>query len=253
MDLAEREHAGAWRAFEVFATALPQGRMIHRPGVAAAVTGSPNPLFNQAMVRDGGAGPDELAEVLDELASTGLRHTVVLRQAVDDRFTELLGRRGFTSRVSTPGMALHPIPTAVPDSTLDIRSGPGLFDEHRRLTAIGFEMAPEDVDSFMHSSVAHLDGVDLYVGYEDGEAVATALGFAREGTLTVFNVVTVPEHRGKGHGGAITMAAVAGGASRGCDVAALQSTPSGLPVYVRLGFETVVEYDIWVSPSAPQA
>jgi GNAT superfamily N-acetyltransferase len=248
MDLLEREHVGAWSAFETFAAALPSGRTIHRPGVAAAVTGSPNPLFNQVMVRSDRASPEAMGEVLDELADAGLRHTVVLRVGIDDRFSPLLESRGLTSRVTLPGMVLHPIPSAVPETTLDIRSGPDLFGEHRRLTSIGFDMPLEVVDTFMHPTIADLEEVALYVGFEGGEPVATALGFSHEATLTVFNVVTVPDHRGKGHGGAITLAAVAGGAASGCDVAALQSTPPGLPVYRRLGFETVVEYQVWVSP-----
>ena len=249
MDLAAREHAGAWGAFAAFASAMPQGRVVERPGMAGAVSGSPNPLFNQVMVRDIDAADEKaMASLLDEMTTTGLRFTVVLRVGVDDGFAGLLTDRGFTSRVTVPGMALHPIDTAVPETPLEIRTGPELFDDHRRLTAIGFEMAPEAVDTFMHRSVADMDGVDLHVGYEDGEPVATSLGRSADGTITVFNVATVPESRGKGYGGALTMAAVAAGAARGCDVAGLQSTEPGFPVYVRLGFETVVEYRVWVSP-----
>jgi hypothetical protein len=36
----------------------------------------------------------------------------------------------------------------------------------------------------------------------------------------------------------------ADGAAAGCDVAALQATPMGLPTYLRLGYRTVVEY-VW--------
>ena len=200
------------------------------------------------MVRDDHADEDGFGEVLDELADTGLRHTAVLRVGPDDRFTDLLAQRGFTSRVTVPGMVLSPIPAETPDTTLEIHSSTDLFEEHRNLTAIGFEMTPEGVDTFMHPSVVERDEVDLYVGFDDGDPVATSLGFIHGDTVTVFNVATVPEHRGKGHGGALTMAAVAGGARRGCTAAALQSTPSGLPVYCRLGFETVVEYRVWVSP-----
>ena len=38
-------------------------------------------------------------------------------------------------------------------------------------------------------------------------------------------------------------------ASSGCEVAILQASPMGYPIYQRLGFETVVEYVGFVDPA----
>jgi hypothetical protein len=46
----------------------------------------------------------------------------------------------------------------------------------------------------------------------------------------------------------MTLRIVADGAAAGCDVAILQATPMGYPVYERLGFRTVVEYDGFIEP-----
>jgi predicted GNAT family acetyltransferase len=55
-------------------------------------------------------------------------------------------------------------------------------------------------------------------------------------TAGVYNVVTVPAHRGKGYGAAVTWAVVAEGARRGCTHAVLQASETGYPVYRRMGF-----------------
>ena len=56
------------------------------------------------------------------------------------------------------------------------------------------------------------------------------------------SAAVAPEARGRGVGTALTWAAVQAGVVRGHDIAVLQATPMGLPVYRAMGFETVVEY-----------
>ena len=48
----------------------------------------------------------------------------------------------------------------------------------------------------------------------------------------------------------MTMRNVDDGASSGCDVAILQASHMGYPIYERLGFETVVEYVGFVDPES---
>jgi len=82
----------------------------------------------------------------------------------------------------------------------------------------------------------------------DDQPVACSVGFIDNRSLTVFNVATVEEHRGKGYGAAMTMKAVIDGRDQGCDVAFLQSSEMGFSVYERLGFETIFKYDLWGLP-----
>ena len=46
---------------------------------------------------------------------------------------------------------------------------------------------------------------------------------------------------------------VASFAADGCDVAILQSSEMGRPIYERLGYRTVVEYDGWIDPAEAKA
>lgn len=71
------------------------------------------------------------------------------------------------------------------------------------------------------------------------------MGFRLGDAVCLFNVATLPDHRKRGLGAAATMAIVTDAAEHGATVAVLQSTEAGFGVYRRLGFETVVEYDMW--------
>ena len=48
----------------------------------------------------------------------------------------------------------------------------------------------------------------------------------------------------------MTMRIVEDGAAEGCDVAILQATDMGRPIYERLGFRTVVQYVGYVDPAS---
>ncbi len=81
----------------------------------------------------------------------------------------------------------------------------------------------------------------IYVGYANGDPVAS--GSAGEGPddrrLQHRNRQSA---RRRGYGAAMTARVVADGVDAGCDVAALQASEMGRPIYERQGFRTVVHY-----------
>jgi GNAT superfamily N-acetyltransferase len=80
----------------------------------------------------------------------------------------------------------------------------------------------------------------------DGELVATAVGTLEIGvpnpqcvrgrTVRLANVITLPRHRGAGHGTRLVLDVVAWARSIGADRVDLSATPAGQRVYERLGF-----------------
>jgi GNAT superfamily N-acetyltransferase len=84
-------------------------------------------------------------------------------------------------------------------------------------------------------------------GDELGALVATSLVVATGAVAGIYWVATQEEHRGRGFGAAITWAAVAGGRALGCRVASLQASKAGQPVYARMGFAHVLDYE-WLHP-----
>ena len=78
-----------------------------------------------------------------------------------------------------------------------------------------------------------------FVGYLEGEPVATVSLVTAGGASGIYNVTTVEAARGRGIGAAMTVAAARHGAGRGYPLATLQASTMGRPVYERLGFEFV--------------
>ena len=80
----------------------------------------------------------------------------------------------------------------------------------------------------------------------DGELVATAIGTLEIGvpnpqcvrgrTVRLANVITLPEHRGHGHGTMLVLDVVAWARSIAADRVDLSATPAGQRLYQRLGF-----------------
>lgn len=83
------------------------------------------------------------------------------------------------------------------------------------------------------------------VGYVDDVPVCTADVLLHAGVAGIFNVVTRPEYQRRGHGTAITVAALELARAAGYRTAALQASPQGRPVYQRLGFEQVGQYVVY--------
>jgi ribosomal protein S18 acetylase RimI-like enzyme len=85
----------------------------------------------------------------------------------------------------------------------------------------------------------------LYVGYLDGQPVATAEVTAGGGVVGVYNVATRAAWRRRGIAGALLRVALRGARSAGARTAVLQAAPDGVGVYERLGFQAfgrVTEY-----------
>ena len=60
---------------------------------------------------------------------------------------------------------------------------------------------------------------------------------------------SLEQARGKGLGRAVTVAATNAGFDLGADIASLQASPMGKPIYLKLGYETAFEYRMLMSPT----
>ncbi|GII58038.1 acetyltransferase [Planotetraspora thailandica] len=79
---------------------------------------------------------------------------------------------------------------------------------------------------------------------DDGQIAGTAVAWLSHGLLTLYFIGTRPEHRRRGIGAAMTRAALDLARDRGIRTAALTATPSGEPVYHRMGFRAVDAFDL---------
>lgn len=256
-ELARLEHANMVEAFLLLAANPPDAVTRRADGVVLISSGVPFILFNQAMIEDEEATPAALAAAVGVLRERGLGFVVNLRVGADDRFVAALGDLGLVGISRDPwmpGMALFPIPTEPlvadpPGHEIRRVTTQAGLDDHIRAAAVGFEMPVELLEPVMVPSLFEREGAGVYVGYVDGEAVSTGLGLRTGRTIGVYNISTVPSARGRGYGAAMTRRIAADGAAAGCDVAILQASDMGYPIYQRLGYRTVVEYMGYVERS----
>ncbi|MFD3993275.1 GNAT family N-acetyltransferase [Streptomyces sp. NPDC058583] len=110
-----------------------------------------------------------------------------------------------------------------------------------------FGVPPNLLDDVVHNELDRRDAgrVIRFVGRRAGRVVGTSLLYDAHGVAGVYVVTTAEEHRRQGIGTALTAAALEAGRERGLAVGTLQASPSGFPVYERMGFRTVAAYELF--------
>jgi ribosomal protein S18 acetylase RimI-like enzyme len=79
----------------------------------------------------------------------------------------------------------------------------------------------------------------------NGEPVATSRVSIGGGAAGLYAILTLPAHRGRGFGRAMTLAALRAAAGIGYRIGVLQSSDLGHGVYRKLGFRELFTYDIY--------
>ncbi len=247
--LADLEHDNMIVADMLAAGQVPGALVRRADGLAIFVTGLPLRLFNQIVI-DTVAASGAIEAAVTELRARRDRFVVTLRAGVDDEHVSTalgVGLQRMSPEPWMPGMALHPLPgigTTPPPDELDIRrvtDGDGVAD-HLAAAAAGFDVPPDWLEAIITVDISRHPAVAMYVGYRDAIPVVVGLGIRSGATIGVYNIATHPADRGRGYGAAMTMRVVDDGAAGGCEVATLQASEMGRPLYERLGFRTVVEY-----------
>jgi GNAT superfamily N-acetyltransferase len=88
-----------------------------------------------------------------------------------------------------------------------------------------------------------------WLGRVDGQPVATSRVSLGGGVAGLYAILTLPSHRGRGIGRAMTLAALRAAARIGYRIGVLQSSDLGYGVYAKLGFRELFTYDIYVHPA----
>ena len=164
---------------------------------------------------------------------------------------------GFQSFARPPGMAMNLEKLKAPPPPLD-----GFFivpvrteDQLRHWVNIlakveGLSDALRDGFYQLYDDVALEPGGDnqLFLGLENGKAVATSRLFCTGGVAGIWQVATLPEVRGKGYGTTMTVAVAQAGRERGYRFSVLYASTAGHGVYRRLGFQEYCYLDVYKSP-----
>ena len=257
--IAEVEHENFIAALTEVDSAVPGSLIRREHGVVLLASGLPVRLFNEVLIGDASATADGIAAAVAVQRGRHERFVVNLRRGADDRFVGLMSDLGLalpTDHALLPGMALDPIPEGAPRRIggFEVRAvadASGLED-HIVTAAAGFGLPEEILRAIIAPDLWQRPDRTVYVGYAEGAPVTTGLGVRTGPAIGVYNIATVDSARKRGYGEVMTARIAADARAAGCRVAILQSSPMGFPIYKRLGYRTVVEYDGYIEPEATQ-
>jgi GNAT superfamily N-acetyltransferase len=219
----------------------------------AVVTGIPAAPNNGVVAHGLDVDPAMVELALDEVAATGLPHSLQVRPGMVGTAAAVAERRAMRRGDDVPLMAVPDIDAvAAPEMPreLSIRTlGPDEAGVHAEVAGAGFGAPVEFFLPLLTPQVMAEEGIRVYVGELAGEPVVTAIGTTRDGNVGIHNVTTLPSHRRRGYGAALTAHAVTAARAHGARWAWLQSSPNAVPVYEALGFRTLERWAYWETAS----
>jgi ribosomal protein S18 acetylase RimI-like enzyme len=159
--------------------------------------------------------------------------------------------RGYTPNrvpglVRVPGGDPPPLPFGL--QVAPAHSPEDLADASRLVDAVFGCGAPHPAMLLTPSVLG--EDFEVFIGREDGRAVATAVAFVSHGFCGVYAVATDAHARGRGYGEALSWAATL---FRPDLPATLQASDMGLPIYQRMGYEVFGDFTVWEGPRPPRA
>lgn len=113
--------------------------------------------------------------------------------------------------------------------------------------SIGFP--PEVFAGYTNHAGLLAENVVAFLALLDGEPVGIAMTMVSHGVAGIYWVGSLAQARGKGIGRAVTAAATNAGFDLGAEVASLQASPMGKPIYQTMGYEIAFEYQMFMSPT----
>jgi GNAT superfamily N-acetyltransferase len=256
-ELVALEHEN-WIAYVTgVVSCTSRAKVTRAGGVVTILTGLPMDWFNQVLIEGEEATSVGILAGVAQARERGGSFVVRLREGIDDRLIPTLTQAGLTpagEMTSTPGMVAFPIDHdaiaehAAPELEIRRAADAAGIDAHRRAVTAGFGSDPAVAVGTACPDLLDRSECVVYVGYADGAPVVSGLGWRTGRTIGVYSIATIESARRRGYGAAMTARVVADGVVAGCDVAALQASEMGRPIYERLGFRTVVRYAAYVDP-----
>jgi GNAT superfamily N-acetyltransferase len=227
-------------AISLIASTAGAGSTTQVGAIPVAITGLAAAFFNAAWVVEP-PDPTDLREAVAVLGASGLPFTLHVRSDLPEVIAGVAAI-GLTDEGRLPCFAIEPgpiprAPRGLAIERVDVRR----WDAFRDVTAEGFGMPLAAVEALYAPGLLDDSRVQAFIGTVDGREVATAVSVRTGATIGVYGIATIPDARGRGFGTALTWHLLSD-ADPGWDVAILQASEMGRPVYERMGFKLVREF-----------
>jgi ribosomal protein S18 acetylase RimI-like enzyme len=234
------------------------------PDLLWVLTDVPFPLFNSVLRArlEAEEADDAIQAAISRCRSRGvpmLWWTGPATRPADLR--SRLEAQGFSHGGDSPGMAADlltlPDEPQTPGMVIEEARDMEALENYHRVIARVFQAPDFTRSGFLEflsmGGFGRQAPLRSYVGWLEGEPVATSTLVLGAGVAGIYNVATLPEARGRGIGTAITLAPLREARDLGYRVAVLQSSQMGFGVYRRIGFRqycTVSTY-VWAPEAGP--
>ena len=226
-------------------TLLPGARVVAGPDLVLVDAGVPSDTFNTVCGArlDPAAADDRIAAAIGHFRDRGVPFawwvSPVSRPA--DLGARLVAH-GLVEAELGMALDLARLPVAPPPPGLVVRqvNSPAEVAEYAGVLAANWDPPDAAVVDFYACAAAAVLAPGCparhYVGYLDGEPVATSECFLGHEAAGLYAVVTLPRARRRGIGTAMVKAALADARAAGYRTATLQASAGGQGIYARLGF-----------------
>lgn len=248
-------------SFRLLADGRERSDVAEFPGLSLASLGVAFQMFNGAFLN----APVETRGALVSLVERAKRHFEFRRmgwslwvcedwieKSVRRQLSRVCADAGLRLVSDLPGMAAQVVVDGRPQprdlEIVEVESAAAMLD-FRLVGSACFRVPPLWFAEVFRDEVWRQGRFRSFVGYRKGEPVATsALVFANQ-TAGIYNVATLPEHRGRGFAEAMTRFAVQAASSTGDrpESVILQSTAQGYRMYQKMGFRDVTRILVYAS------
>jgi GNAT superfamily N-acetyltransferase len=236
----------------------PEAELHDDPETLWSITGIPFPIFNSVLRAR--IAPHRVSAVVEVAVARGRARNVPILWWVGpttqpNDLSASLQAHGFVHFADLPGMAVdlskfNGEGAPVRGLRIDPVVHPESLDTWCDVFAAAFRMPPFAGRAFF--SLFSTQGFDSlspfrhYIGWLEGEPVATATLFLAAGIAGIYNVATLRDARNKGVGAAITSRASSDARAKGYRLGILQSSVMGTDVYRKLGFREYCKIGLYV-------
>jgi hypothetical protein len=230
------------------------------PGWLFGAGSHPHPAISNAAFRsEAGLGAEELvARAKGFFGKRGRGFSVWVRgeRPEDEDLLAAVEAEGLQFVYSMPEMVLEaPVEAPPLPAGAEIRklTEVAQVDDYWEIAAASYTsngFPPEVFAGYTNrTGLLAAENAAAFVAYLDGEPVSIAMTIVSHGVAGIYWVGSLEQARGRGLGRATTAAATNAGFELGADLASLQASPMGKPIYERMGYETLFDYRLYMSPT----
>ncbi|MDX6608337.1 MAG: hypothetical protein QOF85_262 [Solirubrobacterales bacterium] len=254
----ERAHSNLVDSSRQFFELDPGAAIEAKPGWLFGAGSSTHPVISNAAFRrdDSVDGEDFVVRANEFFAVRRRGFSIWVRagQAADSDLAAAAEAAGFQAVYEMPEMLLgedlstEPLPAGTELRRLsDEDEAPGFWQVAKEAyMSNGFP--PEVFAGYTNHSGLLAENVAAFAIHLDGKPASIAMTIVSHGVAGIYWVGSLERARGLGLGRAVTVAATNAGLALGAEIASLQASPMGRPIYAKLGYETAFDYRLLMSP-----